>query len=147
MLAFIFTTLYLCVNSQWIYENPQLPFPLGEMSSAYIASTLYVVGQGSSSTCKLTLSPRSSDWNCNLAQRPYVGNHHAVVNSGDGSVWLIGGLGTTSPFPPKVSLKSRRAIDSLFQVLTMSFERVAKDLLCHSDMFQMMLLTLLDANL
>eukprot|EP00048_Salpingoeca_helianthica_P012490 m.182472 g.182472 ORF g.182472 m.182472 type:complete len:430 (-) comp15381_c0_seq1:342-1631(-) len=77
----------------WITESPSFPLSLGEVTSVILGNTLYVVGQGASNTCKLTLSPRSSSWDCySAATRPNVGNHHSAVTPGDGTFWLVGGL-------------------------------------------------------
>eukprot|EP00048_Salpingoeca_helianthica_P012495 m.182633 g.182633 ORF g.182633 m.182633 type:complete len:427 (-) comp15381_c0_seq21:342-1622(-) len=77
----------------WITESPSFPLSLGEVTSVILGNTLYVVGQGASNTCKLTLSPRSSSWDCySAATRPNVGNHHSAVTPGDGTFWLVGGF-------------------------------------------------------
>ena len=84
---------FALTTSGWVLRSPKLPFSLGEVASAVIGNSLYVVGQGSSVTCAIAIRPTlGSAWNCNLATRPSVGNHHAVVNPGDGTMWLFGGI-------------------------------------------------------
>ena len=90
--AFALIHASLCQN--WVNRNPELPSPLGEVTQAYVAGSLFMVGQGKDWTCKFTTMPWASNWNCDLAQRPVPGNHHACVVPGDGTFWLVGGLGS-----------------------------------------------------
>lgn len=63
---------------------------VGEVAAAVIGGTMYVVGEGSSST--LAFDVQNRQWLGNKAARPFVGHHHAaeVVS---GKLYLIGGLG------------------------------------------------------
>ena len=101
LFLFCATLLTLCCSTaaqQWT-SNPQPPLSLGEVASAIIGNDLYLVGEGSSSTCKFAIKPLGSSWNCNLAKRQHVGDHQAVVNPGDGTMWLVGGFGSDGKVP------------------------------------------------
>jgi N-acetylneuraminic acid mutarotase len=71
--------------------GPAMPVALGEVAGGRVGSTLYLVGESSTSTLALDLA--TAVWRSNLAVRPYVGHHHAaeVIN---GRLYLFGGLGT-----------------------------------------------------
>ena len=70
-------------------DGPSMPASVGEVSCAAIDGTMYLVGETSPATFAYDIE--SESWVSNLAQRPFVGNHHGseVV---DGKWYLIGGL-------------------------------------------------------
>jgi len=68
-----------------------MPVALGEVAGGVIGRSLYLVGEGSSSTLAQDLG--TGTWRSNLAVRPYVGHHHAAEVLG-GKLYLLGGLGS-----------------------------------------------------
>ena len=140
----------LTAAQQWT-SNPQPPFSLGEVASAIIGNSLILVGQGASSTCKFAIKPLGSSWNCNLAKRQYAGDHHAVVNPGDGTMWLVGGFGSDgrvrgfflnylvnmfrnplSPLLSHFSAEPRRVVDivSKFLLVHLVYAKIMDKIIC-----------------
>eukprot|EP00041_Stephanoeca_diplocostata_P033200 m.1091633 g.1091633 ORF g.1091633 m.1091633 type:complete len:478 (+) comp24290_c0_seq7:158-1591(+) len=84
----------VCQCVQKIYDsdiawmtNQEMPRPLGEVASAVVGSSIYVIGQGFSNTYKYDIS--SDSWAGDLQVRPHPGNHHAMVVVGT-DIYVIG---------------------------------------------------------
>lgn len=70
-----------------------LPVALGEVASGIIGNQLYVVGEGNAATLSYNLGTGAWRSVTSVAQRPFVGHHHAAEVVG-GKWYLLGGLGT-----------------------------------------------------
>jgi N-acetylneuraminic acid mutarotase len=79
-------------HNAWV-NGKNLPINLAEVAGGIISHTMYIVGEGSSSTYAYDLFNNS--WKT-LPARPYVGDHHAaeVLN---GKLYLFGGIDGGSP--------------------------------------------------
>lgn len=76
-----------------IWESaPAAPSALGEVAGGQIGTKLYLVGEGSGATQSYDMSRRTWSAVSALAQRPYVGHHHAAEVIG-AKLYLFGGLG------------------------------------------------------
>jgi len=73
-------------------KGASMPVSLGEVAAGIVGKKLYVVGEGSPVTLSYDLSTGAWGSSTALAQRPYVGHHHAAEVVG-GKLYLVGGLG------------------------------------------------------
>lgn len=72
-------------------SGTNMPDPLGEVAAGVVAGRVIMVGEGSSKTYGMDLS--TGLWDDTLAQRPFVGHHHAAEVV-DGKFYLFGSVGT-----------------------------------------------------
>lgn len=75
------------------HAGAALPVALGEVSSGIIGNQLYLVGEGSAATLSYNLGTGGWRSVTAVAQRPFVGHHHAAEVVG-GKWYLLGGLGS-----------------------------------------------------
>lgn len=71
--------------------GPGMPVALGEVAGGIVGGSLYLVGEGSAATLAHDLA--TGAWRSGLAQRPYIGHHHAAEVVAD-RLYLLGGLGS-----------------------------------------------------
>jgi len=105
-----------CSVGSWC-RLADMPISLGEICSVFWKDSIYVFGQGSSTTMKY--STHSNSWST-LAPRPYSG-HHYTCHAIDNSIYLFGGLGTSSHknvqiYHPQKNSWSSKSMPSRFQV-------------------------------
>lgn len=94
VLALLFLSSPSVFGDTWVTTLPALPTPMGEVASALINNKIYVVGQNVGNTFVFDIA--AGQWSMTNSQRPRPGNHHAVIVPGDGTMWLVGGLGSNS---------------------------------------------------
>lgn len=70
-------------------DGVSVPVPLGEVTTVVVDGILYVFGQGDARTFAFDIA--AGNWNANLAQRQFAGNHHGAEVL-DGKIYLLGGL-------------------------------------------------------
>lgn len=77
------------VRERWHDVLPEVPVTAGEVATGELDGVLYLVGEGTPATLRFDMETRT--WLSPAAQRPYVGDHHAMEIVG-GKLYLIGGF-------------------------------------------------------
>ncbi|MBB6429242.1 Kelch repeat-containing protein [Algisphaera agarilytica] len=84
-------TYVLDLNESW-FNLPSMPAAMGEVAAGIIGDTLYIVGESNNSTLAYNIATGTWSGLNDLAQRPFIGHHHAAEVI-DGKLYLFGGLG------------------------------------------------------
>ncbi len=77
------------LSSKWSY-GASSPLELGEVASAIVGDTVYVVGEGRNSADTRTTASynlRTQEWSTSLAPRPFPGHHHVCRQK---PIWKCG---------------------------------------------------------